>query len=91
MQDDQRDLDVQKLRLSFDAERQQARNALLEKDNELQALRLQEIERNRQIQWLWIGIFACTSMILLTLLSWQWTRRRALQQAMREPTSRDLT
>ncbi len=91
LQDDQRDLDVQKLRLSFDAERQQARNALLEKDNELQALRLQEIERNRQIQWLWIGIFACTSMILLTLLWWQWTRRRALQQAMLQPASRDLT
>ena len=91
LQDDQRDLDVQKLRLSFDAERQQARNALLEKDNEVQALRLQEIERNRQIQWLWIGIFACTSMILLTLLWWQWTRRRALQQAMLRPASRDLT
>lgn len=91
LQDDQRDLDVQKLRLSFDAERQQARNALLEKDNELQALRLQEIERNRQIQWLWIAIFACTSMILLTLLWWQWTRRRALQQAMHQPETRDLT
>lgn len=85
LQDDERDLDVQKLRLSFDAERQQARNALLEKDNELQALRLQEIERNRQMQWLWIGIFASTSMVLLMLLWWQWRRRRALQQAMLTP------
>jgi hypothetical protein len=69
-------LQVQKLRLSFDAERQQAKNELLQKDNELQALRLQEVERKRQIQWLWIGLFASTSLILLTLLLWQWRRRR---------------
>lgn len=77
LQDNKRDMDVQKLRLSFDAERQEARNQLLEKDNELQALKLQEIERNRQIQWLWIAIFACTSLVLFILLLWQWTRRRA--------------
>jgi len=76
LQDDKRDLQVQKLRLSFDAERQQAKNELLQKDNELQALRLLEIERKRQIQWLWIGLFASTSLILLTLLLWQWRRRR---------------
>ncbi|RVU31929.1 hypothetical protein EOE67_19570 [Rheinheimera riviphila] len=77
LQDNKRDMDVQKLRLSFDAERQEARNQLLEKDNELQALKLQEIERNRQIQWLWLAIFACTSLVLFILLLWQWTRRRA--------------
>ena len=76
LQDDKRDLQVQKLRLSFDAERQQAKNELLQKDNEMQALRLQEVERKRQIQWLWIGLFASTSLILLTLLLWQWRRRR---------------
>lgn len=76
LQDDKRDLQVQKLRLSFDAERQQAKNELLQKDNELQALRLQEVERKRQIQWLWIGMFASTSLILLILLLWQWRRRR---------------
>jgi len=78
LQDNQRDMDVQKLRLSFDAERQEARNQLLQKDNELQALKLQEIERKRQIQWLWIAIFACTSLVLFILLLWQWTRRRAV-------------
>lgn len=77
LQDNKRDMDVQKLRLSFDAERQEARNQLLEKDIELQALKLQEVERNRQIQWLWLAIFACTSLVLFILLLWQWTRRRA--------------
>ncbi len=81
LQDDKRDLDVQKLRLGFDAERQQARNELLQKDNELQALRLQEIEHNRHMQWLWIGLFAGTSLILSLLLLWQWRRRRALQRS----------
>lgn len=77
LQDNKRDMDVQKLRLSFDAERQEARNQLLEKDIELQALKLQEIERNRQIEWLWLAIFACTSLVLFILLLWQWSRRRA--------------
>jgi tetratricopeptide (TPR) repeat protein len=76
LQDDKRDLQVQKLRLGFDAERQQAKNELLKKDNELQALRLQDVERNRQVQRLWISIFAFTSLILFTLLVWQWKRRR---------------
>ncbi len=83
LQDNQRDMDVQKLRLSFDGERQEARNQLLKKDNELQALKLQEIERNRQNQWLWIGLFGCTSLVLLILLLWQASRRRAqLAQAL---------
>jgi len=76
LQDEQRDLQVQKLRLEFDAERQQARNELLQKDNELQALRLQEIEQKRQNQWLWIALFASTSLVLLIVLLWQWRRRR---------------
>ena len=75
LQDDKRDLQVQKMRLGFDAERQQARNELLQKNNELQALRLQEAEQKRQNQWLWIGLFATTSLILLTLLLWQWRRK----------------
>lgn len=77
LQDDKRELDVQKLRLSFDTERQQARNALLEKDNELQALRLKEIERSGLMQWLWLAVFASTSVILSFLLFWQWRRRRS--------------
>jgi tetratricopeptide (TPR) repeat protein len=75
------ELSVEKLRLGFDTERQQAQNELLAKDNELQALRLQEAERKRQIQWLWIGLFGCTSLVLLVLLLWQLARRQAQLQA----------
>lgn len=77
------------LRLSFEQERKQAERALLVKDNELQALRLQEIERKRQIQWLWTGLFASTSLVLLTILLWQWQRRRRsepLQRTNQEDT-----
>ncbi|MBY0417513.1 MAG: hypothetical protein K2W88_05560 [Pararheinheimera sp.] len=74
------ELSVEKLRLGFDAERQQAQNELLAKDNELQALRLQEAERKRQNQWLWIGLFGCTSLVLLVLLLWQLARRQAQMQ-----------
>jgi len=75
------ELSVEKLRLGFDAQRQQAQNELLAKDNELQALRLQEAERKRQNQWLWIGLFGCTSLVLLVLLLWQLARRQAQLQA----------
>lgn len=75
------ELAVEKLRLGFDAERQQAQNELLAKDNELQALRLQEVERKRQNQWLWIGLFGCTSLVLLVVLLWQLARRQAQVQA----------
>ncbi len=81
LQDDKRELQVQKLRLGFDAERQKAKNELLKKDNELQALRLQDIERNRQLQYMWIGVFALTTLVLFTLLVWQWRRRRNSQPA----------
>ena len=54
---------------------------LLEKDNELQALRLQEIEHNRQMHWLWTALFAATSLILSLLLLRQWRRRRAAQRS----------
>jgi tetratricopeptide (TPR) repeat protein len=75
------ELAVEKLRLGFDVQRQQAQNELLAKDNELQALRLQEAERKRQNQWLWIGLFGCTSLVLLVLLLWQLARRQAQLQA----------
>jgi len=81
------ELSVEKLRLGFDAERQQAQNELLAKDNELQALRLQEAERKRQNQWLWIGLFGCTSLVLLVLLLWQLARRQAQMQAQLQEKS----
>lgn len=85
------ELSVEKLRLGFDAERQQAQNELLAKDNELQALRLQEAERKRQNQWLWIGLFGCTSLILLVLLLWQLARRQAQMQAQLQEKSLEKT
>lgn len=85
------ELSVERLRLGFDAERQQAQNELLAKDNELQALRLQEAERKRQNQWLWIGLFGCTSLILLVLLLWQLARRQAQMQAQLQEKSLEKT
>ncbi|MFC4656318.1 tetratricopeptide repeat protein [Rheinheimera marina] len=77
------ELSVERLRLAFDVERQAAANELLAKDNELKAMRLQEVERNRQIQWLWITIFGFTTLILLILLLWQLTRRQQQLTAQR--------
>ncbi|KKO45420.1 hypothetical protein WG68_10220 [Arsukibacterium ikkense] len=63
------------MRLEFDSERQQVRTSLLEAENELKALRLQEVERKRQIQLLWLAILGCTSLILFGIVLWQFSRR----------------
>ncbi|MDX3773318.1 hypothetical protein QE250_04250 [Chromatiaceae bacterium AAb-1] len=67
---------LEQLKLHFDHERQQARSSLLEKENELNTLRIQEVERKRQIQLLWLSILGCSTLVLLILLLWQLTRRQ---------------
>jgi len=69
------ELALEHMRLEFDSERQKARTSLLEAENELKALRLQEVERKRQIQLLWLGILGCTTLILLGVVLLQFTRR----------------
>lgn len=70
------ELALSSLRLSFMQQREEAEQALLRKDHELQALRLQEAERGRLIQWLWTAVFAMTSLVLFFLLLWQRLARR---------------
>ncbi|MBV2128963.1 tetratricopeptide repeat protein [Arsukibacterium indicum] len=69
------ELALEHMRLEFDSERQQVRTSLLEAENELRALRLQEVERKRQIQLLWLAILGCTTLILLGVVLWQYSRR----------------
>tara|TARA_B100001059_G_scaffold205005_1_gene214740 strand:+ start:92485 stop:93879 length:1395 start_codon:yes stop_codon:yes gene_type:complete len=69
------ELALERIRLEFDSERHQVRSNLLEAENELKALRLQEVERKRQIQLLWLGILGCTTLILLGIVLWQFSRR----------------
>lgn len=69
------ELALEHMRLEFDSERQRVRTSLLEAENEVKALRLQEVERKRQIQMLWLAILGCTSLILLGIVLWQFSRR----------------
>jgi hypothetical protein len=69
------ELALERIRLEFDSERHQVRSNLLEAENELKALRLQEVERKWQIQLLWLGILGCTTLILLGVVLWQFSRR----------------
>lgn len=69
------ELALEHMRLEFDSERQQVRTSLLEAENELKALRLQEVERKRQIQMLWLAILGGTTLILLGIVLWQFSRR----------------
>lgn len=70
------ELAFEQLRLTFDQERQQQQTRLLQQDNELQALRLSEAEREQKIQLLWLAILGCSTLVLLVLLLWQLTRRK---------------
>ncbi|MGP9802042.1 tetratricopeptide repeat protein [Rheinheimera sp. NSM] len=69
------ELAIEQMRLNFDHERQLQLQRLLEQDNELKALRLEQAGRDRQLQFLWLGILGCTTLVLLILLLWQLTRR----------------
>ncbi|WP_290621530.1 MULTISPECIES: hypothetical protein [unclassified Arsukibacterium] len=69
------ELALERIRLEFDSERHQVRSNLLEAENELKALRLQQVERKRQIQLMWLGILGCTTLILLGIVLWQFSRR----------------
>ena len=81
------ELAVEQLRVGFEHERQIQQNRLLEQDNELKALRLQQSERERQVQLLWLAILSCSTLVLLILLLWQLTRQKNKQQTADDETS----
>jgi hypothetical protein len=70
------ELAIEQMRVGFDHERQVQQNRLLEQDNELKALRLQQAERDRQVQLLWLAILGCSTLVLLILLLWQLARHK---------------
>lgn len=76
------ELAIEQMRVGFDHERQVQQNLLLAQDNELKALRLQQSERERQMQMLWLAILGCSTLVLLILLLWQLTRQKAKQREM---------
>ena len=71
------ELAIEQMRLNFEQEQQQQRNRLLVQDNELKALRLNQAERDHQIQLLWLSMLGCSTLILLILLLWQLNRQKA--------------
>ncbi|MCB5214950.1 hypothetical protein LHL18_15860 [Rheinheimera aquimaris] len=77
VRDKENELALEQLRLGFDHERQLQQNRLLEQDNELKALRLKEAERDRQVQFLWLAVLGCSTLVLLILLLWQLTRKKS--------------
>lgn len=75
------ELAIEQMRVGFDHERQVQQNRLLEQDNELKALRLQQAERDRQMQLLWLAILGCSTLVLLILLLWQLARQKIKNMA----------
>ena len=81
MRNKENELAIEQLRVGFDHQRQVQQNQLLEQDNELKALRLQQAERDRQVQLLWLAILGCSTLVLLILLLWQLARHKIKHMA----------
>ncbi|GAB58995.1 tetratricopeptide repeat protein [Rheinheimera nanhaiensis] len=81
MRNRENELAFEQIRAGFEHERQQQQTRLLQQDNEINALKLQQAKRSQQVQWLWLAILGCSTLVLLILLLWQLTRRSAKQQA----------
>ncbi|WP_141728895.1 tetratricopeptide repeat protein [Rheinheimera salexigens] len=72
------ELALERMRLVFAQEQQQQQNLLLLQDNELKALRLQEVESSHKLQMLWQIVLGSSTLILSILLIWQLFRRKKL-------------
>lgn len=68
--DKENELAFEQLRLALEHERQTQQTLLLQRDNELKALRLTEAERGQQVQMLWLAVLGGSTLVLLILLLW---------------------
>ena len=70
---------IQKLRITFDSERSETRNSILEKDNEIKALQLKQAESEKQIQTFMLGALALLSLGLIFVMYRQLHARTQLK------------
>lgn len=87
--DKENEIELAKIRMGFEAEREVARQTLLEQELQVKALRLADSERARQIQWMWLGIAVgiialLLALVMLAKLSKARGQRSGLQQTKQE-------
>ncbi|WP_423187526.1 diguanylate cyclase [Alishewanella sp. d11] len=66
--DKENELALAKTRMAFEAERDVARQSLLEQEYQLKALQLAEIAHQKQIQWMWMAMLVVLGVILIATL-----------------------
>lgn len=76
--DKENELALVKARMAFEAERDQARQSLLEQEYQLKALQLAEISHKKQIQGMWLGMLVVLGVILLAVILLLRTSKRKL-------------
>jgi diguanylate cyclase (GGDEF)-like protein len=76
---EQNKIAIRKLRVSFDVERNEARNDLLKKDNEIKALQLKQATSEQQIQFFFLVVLGLLSMGLIFVMYRQLHSRRQLK------------
>lgn len=79
LQRERDDAAINKLRVSFDVERNETRNNLLEKENEIKALQLKQASSERQIQTFFLVALAMLSVGLIFVMYRQLHSRRQLK------------
>lgn len=85
--DKENEIELAKLRMGFEAERELARQTLLEQELQVKALRLAEINRARQIQWMWLAI--AMGIIALILALFMLVRKNQQQRRKLELTKQE--
>ena len=70
---------MRKLRVSFDVERSQIRNDMLEKDNKIKSLQLQQVDNEKHIQTFFLVALAILSLGLIIVMYRQFHARRQLK------------
>ncbi|MFT4926582.1 MAG: diguanylate cyclase (GGDEF)-like protein [Phenylobacterium sp.] len=86
----EKDKTVGRLSVAFDVERNEARNAILEKENEIKALQLKQAKNEQQIQTFFLVALALLSLGLIVVMYRQLHSRRQLKLIAETDSLTDL-
>jgi len=76
--DKENELELAKMRMIFEAERDQARQSLIEQEDQLKALRQAETAHTKQIQGMWLGMLLVLGILLLAGMLLMRARKRKI-------------
>ena len=80
LRDKETEVELAKVRLGFDSEREVARQSLSEQTAQLDNLKQLESAHSRQIRWLWLALFVSNSLLFILFIQLRRQRRKTTTQ-----------